>query len=101
MDHEKMTQKLRRSLFLLFVMAACTSGRDFRGTFSGSVRDPQGSAIPKAKIVATETRTGTKASAVSEDSGAYTIPFLTPGLYEITAESPGFKKFVRQGITLS
>jgi len=46
------------------------------------------------KVTVTETRTGTTAAAVSSDSGEYTIPFLTPGIYEISAEAPGFKKFL-------
>src|SRR6266567_7262886 len=37
---------------------------------------------------------------VSEASGAYTIPFLAPGEYEIAAEAPGFKRSVRQGLKL-
>jgi hypothetical protein len=75
--------------------------QESRGTISGTVTDAQGAAIPKAKIVATEKRTGVKTNAVSEDTGAYNIPFLALGEYELTAEAEGFKKFIRSGITLS
>ena len=75
--------------------------QEFRGTFSGSVKDPQGAAVGHAKIVATETKTGTKSETFSQDSGEYTIPFLMPGDYEITAEAPGFMKAVRPRVTLS
>ena len=92
---------MRLWLVVLPALAATLSAQEYRGTFSGTVTDPQGAAIPKVKITATETRTGIKTSVNSEDSGAYTIPFLALGEYELTAESPGFKKFVRQGITLS
>ncbi len=91
---------MRRILFLLPLMAAFLSAQEYRGTFSGTVTDAQGGGIAKARIVATETRTGVKSTAESEPSGAYTIPFLAPGQYEITAEAPGFKKAVRQGLTL-
>src|SRR3954462_13206941 len=87
------------------LLAACSAGvlcaQEYRGTFTGSVTDQQGAAIPKAKIVATETRTGSKSSATAEDTGVYTIPFLAPGEYEIAAEAAGFKRFVRQKLTLS
>ena len=86
---------------LLWLAAAALFGQEFRGAFSGAVTDAQGAAIAKAKIVATEIHTGAKAGAVSADSGSYTIPFLAPGEYEIAAEAPGFKRFVRQGVTLS
>ena len=64
------------------------------------VTDTQGAAIAKAKIVATEKRTGARSETASEDSGAYTIPFLAPGEYQITAEAAGFKTFVRTGVSL-
>ncbi len=90
-----------RLCYLLLATAAVLCAQEFRGTFSGTVTDPSGAAIAKAAVTATETRTGTKSTAVSGDSGAYTIPFLAPGIYEITAEAPGFKKYIRSGMTLS
>lgn len=69
-------------------------------TVSGTVTDPTGSPVPKAKITATATATGTKTNTVSSDSGAYTLPFLAPGNYSISAQAPGFKQFLQQGVTL-
>jgi len=86
---------------VLAMFATALTAQEYRGTFSGIVTDPQGAAIPKAKVIATETRTGVKATAICEDTGAYSIPFLAPGEYEITAEAPGFKRALRQGLTLS
>ena len=86
---------------LLPLVAAFLNAQEYRGTFTGTVTDATGAAIAKAKITATETRTGTKSTVTSEGSGAYTIPFLAPGVYEITAEATGFKKAIRQGLTLS
>src|SRR5438874_242622 len=86
---------------LSLLSAAALFAQEFRGTFSGGVSDQQGAAVPKAKITVTETRTGTRTAVSSEGSGAYSIPFLAPGEYEIVAEAPGFKRFVRQGLTLS
>ena len=83
---------MRRMLILLPVMAAFLSAQEYRGTFSGSVTDATGAAIPKAKVVALETRTNTKSEAVSDATGQYTIPFLSLGVYDITAEAPGFKE---------
>src|SRR6478672_9546300 len=89
-----------RALPIVLILSAALPAQEFRGTFSGTVTDAQGAAVAKAKILATETRTGAKSETVSEASGAYTIPFLAPGDYAITAEVAGFKKFVRQGLTL-
>ena len=90
---------------VLVVLAGLVSGslfaQEYRGTFSGSVTDAQGAVVPKASVVATETRTGVKTTATSESTGEYTLPFLPPGEYEIAAEAPGFKRTLRQGLTLS
>ena len=75
--------------------------QEYLGTFSGMVSDPQGAAIPRAVVVATETRTGSKTTTLCEETGAYSIPFLAPGEYELSAEAPGFKRAVRKGLTLS
>ncbi len=92
-------------IHVMAAIALCASaalfGQEFRGTFSGLVTDAQGAAIAKAKIVAIEKSTGNKAETLSSETGEYTIPFLTPGEYEITAEMAGFKTYKREGLTLS
>ena len=92
---------MKNALFPLLAMAAVLSAQEFRGTFSGTVTDASGAAVPKAKIIATETGTGSRTAVVSETSGAYTIPFLPPGQYDISAEAPGFKQYLRHGLKLS
>lgn len=88
---------------LLLVIPAFPAlfAQEYRGTISGAVTDPAGGAIAKAQITVTETRTGVRSTAVSDNSGAYSVPFLALGKYDISAEAPGFKKAVRSGITLS
>ena len=84
-----------------FALAATTlSAQEFRGTISGSVTDPTGEKVVGAKLTATETRTGTTTTAQSDATGNYTIPFLAPGNYTVTAETTGFKKYVRTDIAL-
>src|SRR5271157_3878050 len=74
--------------------------QEFRGTISGAVTDPTGATIAGAKIVVTETHTGTKTPTISDSSGQYSAPFLQPGDYEIAAQMQGFKEFVRKGVHL-
>jgi hypothetical protein len=93
--------KLTKALALVGLAFGALFGQEYRGTFSGSVTDPQGSAVPRATITAVETRTGTKTVATSESTGEYTLPFLMPGEYQITAEAAGFKRAVRKGLKLS
>jgi hypothetical protein len=92
---------VRRFIFALFGLVAIAYAQENRATISGSVTDATGAAISKAKVTATETRTGVKTTVNTEESGAYNIPFLPIGEYEVSAEAPGFKKFLQSGITLS
>jgi len=83
------------------LLGSALFAQEYRGTFSGNVTDAQGASIPNAKIVITETRTGTKSNTVSGPTGKYTVPFLSLGTYDIEAEAAGFKKFQQKGLTLS
>jgi hypothetical protein len=75
-------------------------GQEFRGTISGVITDPAGATVAGAAIVATEVRTGVKTPTVSDASGQYNLPFLSPGQYELSATMRGFKAFVRKDLNL-
>src|ERR1035438_4397937 len=86
--------------FIALFLPLAMSAQETRSTISGAVTDSSGAAIPNVKVTTTETRTGTKASTVSDAAGQYTIPVLSPGLYELSALEQGFKKFVRSGLEI-
>src|ERR1700743_904504 len=72
-----------------------------RGTISGIVPDPSGSTISGARVTVTNSATGTQNSTVTTGSGAYTVPELAAGVYAVTVDVPGFKRLIRNGITVS
>ena len=51
------------------------------GTITGTVMDPSGAGVPKAKVSATETEASFARSIVSDDSGHYALPSLRPTVY--------------------
>ena len=57
----------------------------------GFTQDATGAYIPGVSVRATNTQTGVVTSAVTNESGTYTIPSLLPGTYRLTAELPGFR----------
>jgi hypothetical protein len=69
------------------------------GTFVGTVRDPNG-IVPGATVTVREVNRGTSNSYVTDDTGSYTAPFLSPGTYIIEVNVPGFKKWMRDGVVL-
>jgi hypothetical protein len=87
----------------LLVLAASTftlHAQDFRATLNGLVTDPSGAAIPNASVKATNPQTNETREVKTTALGAYTIPYLNPGMYRIEASASGFRPQRREGIVL-
>ncbi|MEX2260775.1 MAG: carboxypeptidase-like regulatory domain-containing protein [Bryobacteraceae bacterium] len=82
----------------LAVFVPSGSAQDPRGTILGRVSDSTGAVIPNAVIRATNAATGVSATATTNAAGSYTLPYLIPGTYTVSAELTGFKRFVREGV---
>ena len=67
---------------------------------AGFVQDPSGAYIPGVTITATNTQTGVVTTAITNESGAYNIPSLLPGIYKLSSELPGFKSRVFNDVQL-
>ena len=52
----------------------------------------------RGELRVTNKETGTTVTSRSSVAGNYTIPYLLPGVCNLTAEFSGFKKVERQGI---
>src|SRR6476469_1007591 len=89
----------KTSLFL-FLLGLTLPAQEFRATLSGRVTDPTGALIAGAKVEAKAVATGAVSSTVSGNDGDYQIPFLPPGEYVITVQKEGFRRAVREGVTL-
>ena len=82
-----------------FAIAASTAAQVTTGTFVGTVRDPSG-IVPGATVTVREVNRGTSNTYVTDETGSYTAPFLSPGTYAIEVNVPGFRKWVREGVIL-
>jgi len=71
------------------------------GTILGSVNDGSGAAVASVKITLTHAQTGLTRVVVSDSQGEYVAPSLPPGLYNISAEAPGFKKLAIANVQLN
>jgi Carboxypeptidase regulatory-like domain len=71
------------------------------GTILGSVNDGSGAAVASVKITLTHAQTGLTRVIVSDSQGEYVAPSLPPGLYNISAEAPGFKKLAITNVQLN
>jgi hypothetical protein len=92
--------KTKLHFLILLMLCGVLPAQEFRATISGHVLDSTGAAVPNAKIQAVNIDTNETTTAASDPSGAYSIPFLRPGNYKLTATATGFKQFVRDRVTL-
>jgi hypothetical protein len=69
-----------------------------RGTITGEVKDQAGAVVPGASVIATNTGSGDQSKTLATETGNYTLPSLPAGMYTLTVEVKGFKKFVQQNI---
>src|SRR5689334_23367426 len=93
--------RLKLSLFLVLVLlCSVATAQEFRATISGHVLDSSGAAVPGAKIQATNVDNNESTTANADGSGVYSIPFLRPGNYKLTATAAGFKNWVQDKLVL-
>ena len=82
---------------LLFLVAITALAQSDRGTITGTVADPGGAVIPNAAVIATNPATGGIFKTQTTDTGNFTIPSVPAGLYNLSVEVTGFRKFEQQG----
>jgi hypothetical protein len=96
------TVKGKASAVLAFCIAAAgiAWAQETTGTFLGTIHDPSGAPIARAKVTATEAGTRRVHTTVCDDTGNYSLALLPVGTYELAAEAAGFKRGVQQDVML-
>jgi outer membrane receptor protein involved in Fe transport len=87
-----------RLTFVWIALACSLCGQTAR--ISGVVRDPSALNIRNAQISLLNEQTGGRRVARSNESGAYSLPSLSPGVYRITVRATGFQTTVIHGLKL-
>jgi len=93
---------VRASLFLLSLglLVAAHAQSSTTGNITGTVRDPQGAAVPKAEVTITDEKTGVSRTLRATEDGFYNATSLPAGTYTISTSPTGFKKTVTTGVEL-
>lgn len=96
--------RARRTLFAaIFSFLAATGSPVAAQTFgeiTGTISDSTGAVVSGALVRVTNTGTRQVRQVETNETGNYTIPFLTPGVYQVRAEKQGFKTAARSDVTL-
>lgn len=87
-------------LFILLALPAIFLGvsnaQESRGSITGQATDSSGAVMPRVKVSASNVETGIVSTATTNGTGNYTIFYLIPGMYDVTAELAGFGKIERR-----
>lgn len=86
------------ALALMLLALSAAFSQAVSGSIVGTVSDSSGAPMAGTKVSAVQADAGVNRTAVTNESGNYSFPDLPPGAYTITAEQPGFKKFIRSNL---
>jgi hypothetical protein len=100
-----MTRHLHRLAFvpfllLLLLVPAVALAQTGTGTVTGLITDATGATLPGVTVTATNQGTNVSQTAVTNETGSYTITPLIIGTYVIKAELAGFQPFTTPSFTL-
>jgi hypothetical protein len=91
----------KKSIFAAFTFCFIVLGLFIssfaQGTTSrltGTVTDSAGSVVPGAKVILTDEKTDISITTTTGENGIYTFDLIQAGVYTITVEKNGFKKYV-------
>ncbi len=86
--------------FMAFTTAQVMAQAVNSAQIHGAITDPTGAAIQGATVKVTQTNTGLVRSTVTNSNGAFSLPGLPVGPYNLEATAPGFQNYIQSGITL-
>jgi hypothetical protein len=70
------------------------------GEITGTVTDASGAVITAVSVTVTNTATNQVRQMSTNQTGNYSVPYLVPGVYDVRAETPGFKASTRKSVEL-
>src|SRR6476660_700758 len=86
------------AVVLLATFVAAANAQDFRGGITGRITDGSGGRLPGVTVTATNVATKVASTTTTNGEGDYSILYLVPGVYTLTAELSGFKKIVQDNV---
>ena len=88
-------------LAAVWLLGAACFAQSNLASVSGVITDAQGGVVPQASVIATDIKTSVQTSVTSNSAGFYHVQNLTIGSYRVSVEHAGFRKYIREGITLT
>ena len=100
-----MLRSICRRWFVTLAIVLCSASVAFaqgstKTTLSGVVVDASGGVIPGATVEVKNARTGVITNAITNSTGAFDVPALDPGFYNVSVALSGFKTVVLKDVEL-
>jgi hypothetical protein len=89
------------ALLITLALSPQVFGQAVTATLVGQVSDLTGDVVPTAKVTITNQQTGTATSVMTNESGNYEFPFVTPGVYTVSVTHEGFKASVTKNVNVA
>jgi hypothetical protein len=70
------------------------------GEITGTITDATGAVVNGASVTVTNTGTSQARTVSTNSAGNYSVPYLNPGVYDITAQITGFKLDAQRGVQI-
>src|SRR5208283_1534215 len=86
--------------FTVLTLQQPAYSQETTGGIQGTIKDPSGAVVPKAKVVITGTALIGSKVLITDTSGYYRFANLPPGTYTIIVSSEGFKTVKREGLNI-
>jgi hypothetical protein len=93
-------RKTAFSLVLLLASSIVLFAQGYTGRILGTVTDSTGASLKGATITVTDVARGVSRTLTTDDAGAYAVPNLSPGTYNVKAEAKGFGAIERQNVVI-
>src|SRR5262245_38297730 len=87
-------------LFIVISAGSAIAQTSGTGAINGIVTDSAKATVAGVQVTTTNEASGETRTGITHSDGAYTIPLLTPGTYQIKFQSPGFKVLLRHGLII-
>jgi len=88
------------AVLLCLISAGKTFAQSGNASVGGFVQDASKAFVPGVSVTATNTQTGVVTTVVTNEAGTYNLPSLLPGTYKLSAELPGFRPHIYNGVQL-
>ena len=92
---------LRCILIVWLLLVSILPAQYTTASLGGNIQDISGAPVAATKVSIRNTETGFTLATESSDDGAFLFPRLPVGVYELSADKPGFSSYVQTGITLT